>query len=152
LPSPSLQAQLPDTPASAPTQYWLEQSLSQPHAWPTCAEPLPVQPPVERVLAVQTPLRQLPVQQSRSELHDVPRPALGLSGVQLLQSVEMSQPVGHVTSPHWFAGGLPDDELQAVANAATAARHRRRFIETSPVEKAAATYSKATREVKAELA
>ncbi len=41
---------------------------------------------------------QVPVQQSLSVAQLVPMPAVTLSGVQVVQSVEMSQPTGHVES------------------------------------------------------
>ena len=47
-------------------------------------------------VAVQMALTQVPVQQSLSVVHWVPIPAVTLSGVQVEQSEEMSQPTGQV--------------------------------------------------------
>lgn len=49
--------------------------------------------------AAQKPLTQSPVQQSTSDVQELPRPALGLSGTQLWQFDEMVQPVGQAMSP-----------------------------------------------------
>lgn len=48
-------------------------------------------------LAVQVPLTQVPLQQSASMVHVVPMPEVALSGMQVEQSEERSQPVGQVT-------------------------------------------------------
>lgn len=61
--------------------------------------PPPLLPPSES--AEQMRFTQLPLQQSVSELQLVPRPALALSGTQLVQSDERSQPVGQTTLPQF---------------------------------------------------
>jgi hypothetical protein len=69
--------------------------------------PLPVVPPLPPPLpgaGVQMPATQLPTQQSLGPLQAEPMPASSLSGMQLRQSVERSQPTGQVT---WH---LPDDD------------------------------------------
>jgi hypothetical protein len=71
---------------------------------PPAPELLPV-PPLELELevppadGVQVPFTQVPVQQSVLLAQVVPAPAVGVSGMQELQSEEMSQPVGQATLP-----------------------------------------------------
>ena len=60
---------------------------------------LPVEPSVALTVpgdSVQTSATQVPLQQSASMSHALPRPASRLSGMQLEQSADRSQPVGQV--------------------------------------------------------
>lgn len=95
--------------------------------------PLPLPPlelPSVRPLSVQMPLMQVPVQQSLSPEQGEPAPASALSGMQLRQSGERSQPAGQV------AWQLVGDGLQPIARprvvAAATARHRNPIV-ASPI-------------------
>ncbi len=93
----------------------------------------PLEPPLELELevplaeGVQVPFTQVPVQQSVLAAQVVPAPAVGLSGMQAVQSEEMSQPVGHVTFPHAppSAAWLGEQAVEAATTKAETPNARR---------------------------
>lgn len=129
-----LQAQ--NWPPSSDLQYWLEQLLLlvvPVQAWPTATLPAPELPPLELLLlvpplgGVQVPFTQVPVQQSVLLVQVLPAPALALSGMQEVQSEEMSQPVGQVTLPQFPASAavVAAQPLQEATTKAAAPKPRR---------------------------
>lgn len=130
-----LQAQ--NWPPSSDLQYWLEQLLLlvvPVQGWPTATlaapELPPLEPPLEPPLGgVQVPFTQVPVQQSVLLVQVLPAPALALSGMQEVQSEEMSQPVGQVTLPQFPASAaVAGEQPLHAATARTAAPKPRKFL------------------------
>jgi hypothetical protein len=85
---------------------------------PPVVPEVPPSPPPPTGVGMQTWATQVPVQQSVVSVQGEPTPACRLSGMQLRQSSEMSQPTGQAESQ------VPPDELQpAVPRATSAAAH-----------------------------
>jgi hypothetical protein len=85
----------------------------------------PAEEPSLRPVAVQLPLTQVPVQQSLSVVQAVPAPASALSGVQVKQSEEMSQPSGQVELQPFALAMLGEQPRLKASVAAVAPRRDR---------------------------
>jgi hypothetical protein len=100
----------------------------EPPLEPPLAPPLDPPPPVLVAGGTQTLFTQEPWQQSLLVVQEVPAPALGLSGMQERQSLEMLQPMGQVAvqppSPVAVVGEQPLPTAMANAARASDLRHR----------------------------